>query len=103
MITFTPSVKTSSASSYTSNESPSSIDSAPNSTLFVGDLSIFTNEVDLYNLFITFGELVEIKIMRCEETMKNLSYGFVKFVEHEPAVNSMKALHGHILNGRPLR
>jgi RNA recognition motif-containing protein len=101
MITYTPSNK--SASSYTSNESPSSQESTPNSTLFVGDLSLFTNEVDLYNLFIAFGELVEIKIMRCEETMKNLSYGFVKFIEHESAVNSMKGLHGYILNGRPLR
>lgn len=72
-------------------------------TLFVGDLSIFCTEDDLRELFEKFGELSEVKIIRCEETKKNLSYGFVKYVETEAAVKANEELNGTMLCGRPLR
>lgn len=72
-------------------------------TLFVGDLSIFCTEADLRELFETFGELSEVKIIRCEETKKNLSYGFVKYEDTEAAVKAIDELNGFMLCGRPLR
>ena len=72
-------------------------------TLFVGDLSIFCTETDLREAFSAFGELSEVKIIRCEETKKNLSYGFVKFAETESAVKAIDELNGSMLCGRPLR
>eukprot|EP01032_Pedospumella_encystans_P025922 gene25922-29282_t len=72
-------------------------------TLFVGDLSIFCTEEDLRELFEQYGELAEVKIIRCEETKKNLSYGFVKFVDTEAAVKANEELNGTLLCGRPLR
>lgn len=72
-------------------------------TLFVGDLSIFCTEEDLKELFEQYGELAEVKIIRCEETKKNLSYGFVKYVETDAAVKANEELNGTMLCGRPLR
>jgi len=72
-------------------------------TLFVGDLSIFCTEEDLREAFEEYGELSEVKIIRCEETKKNLSYGFVKYVETEAAVRAIEELNGSMLCGRPLR
>ena len=72
-------------------------------TLFVGDLSIFCTEDDLRELFEQYGELAEVKIIRCEETKKNLSYGFVKFVDTEAAAKANEELNGTLLCGRPLR
>lgn len=72
-------------------------------TLFVGDLSIFSTEDDLQDLFAPFGDLIEAKVIRCEETKKNLSYGFVKFGSYEAAINAMSQVNGHVLGGRPLR
>ena len=54
-------------------------------------------------VFEDFGELAEVKIIRCEETKKNLSYGFVKYVDSTAAVKAIDQLNGTMLCGRPLR
>jgi cold-inducible RNA-binding protein len=72
-------------------------------TLFVGDLSIFCTEEDLHGAFEEFGDLLEVKIIRCEETKKNLSYGFIKFASNEGALRALDCRSGCPLCGRPLR
>lgn len=72
-------------------------------TLFVGDLSIFCTEDHLREAFEDYGELLEVKIIRCEETKKNLSYGFVKYAETDSAVKAIEELDGAMVCGRPLR
>jgi RNA recognition motif-containing protein len=76
---------------------------AGKTTLFVGDLAIFCTESDLEKTFSPFGDIVEIKIMKSEETNRNLSYGFIKFVNSASAKEAMAKLDGKILCGRPLR
>lgn len=71
--------------------------------LFVGDLSIFCKEEDMTQAFQIYGDLLEVKVMRCDETHKNLCYGFVKFVNSEDALAAMEALNGALLCGRPMR
>jgi RNA recognition motif-containing protein len=77
--------------------------SPPTTTVFVGDLSIFVSESDLLAAFQAFGTIFDVKVMRCEETRKNLSYGFVKFADALSAAAAMEALHGQLLCGRPMR
>lgn len=72
-------------------------------TVFVGDLSIFVGEGDLLLAFEPFGTVLDVKVMRCEETQKNLSYGFVKFADAQSAAAAMAALNGKLLCGRPMR
>lgn len=76
---------------------------AGKSTLFVGDLAMFCKESDLLHMFSPFGEVAEIKIMKSEETNRNLSYGFVRFINADNAKEAMTALDGKLLCGRPLR
>lgn len=73
------------------------------STLFLGDLSAFCNEEDIHKLFSPFGEIVEIKIMRSEETSRNLSYGFIKFASAACAKKAMNAINGTLFCGRHIR
>jgi RNA recognition motif-containing protein len=73
------------------------------SSLFVGDLSIFCSEIDLLKTFETFGEVLDVKVMRCDETHKNLCYGFVKYADHHVASKAMEDLNGKLLCGRPMR
>lgn len=73
------------------------------SSLFVGDLSIFCSEQDLEKAFSPFGTLLEIKIMRSEETSRNLSYGFIKFAAPNSAKMAMDQLNGVMLCGRQMR
>ena len=71
--------------------------------LFLGDLSTNCDERDLEETFAPYGAILEIRIKRCKETAKTLSYGFLEFVDPAHAVNAMNALDGAILKGRPLR
>jgi len=73
------------------------------STLFLGDLSAFCSEADIHALFAPYGEVTEIKIMRSEETLRNLSYGFLKFANPASAKKAMNALDGLLFGGRHLR
>ena len=72
-------------------------------TLFVGDLSIFCSEAEIAQMFRPFGEIIEIKIMKSEETSQHLSYGFIKFGTIASAQSAMDSLNGVILCGRPMR
>lgn len=76
---------------------------ANKSSLFVGDLAIFCTEMDLLKTFEPYGQILEIKIMKSEETSRNLSYGFIKFSEPASAKIAMEELNGLLLCGRPLR
>ncbi len=73
------------------------------SSLFIGDLAIFCTENEIKQAFGVFGEIADIKIMRSEETSRNLSYGFIKFTSATVAKKAMTELNGVILCGRPLR
>jgi len=77
--------------------------SAGKTTLFVGDLAIFCKDDDIMRTFSPFGQIVEVKIMKSEESHRNLSYGFVKFANTVAAKDAMEKLDGKILCGRPLR
>lgn len=76
---------------------------ANKSTLFLGDLSAFCSEADINEIFSPYGEVLEIKIMRSEETHRNLSYGFIKFAAHNSAKKALNGLNGVLFCGRNLR
>lgn len=79
----------------------SSVDSSI--SLFVGDLSIFCTEDLLRGAFEPHGTIVDVKIIHCENTNKNLCYGFVKFASQTEGAKAMAVLNGMLLCGRPLR
>eukprot|EP01031_Cornospumella_fuschlensis_P026199 gene26199-31638_t len=72
-------------------------------TLFLGDLSTFCSERDIHQVFSPYGEILEIKIMRSEETYRNLSYGFIKFANANSAKKALNGLNGVLFCGRHLR
>lgn len=74
-----------------------------NNALFLGDLSLFCNEQDIYEKFIIYGEIVEIRIKRSKETGKGLSYGFIEFLHKYSALQAMNEMNGVVFRGRPLR
>lgn len=77
--------------------------SQPRTTLFLGDLPAHCVENDICGLFGQYGEIAEIKIMRSEENFRNLSYGFVKFVDPISAEKALVASEGLQLGGRHLK
>ncbi len=74
-----------------------------NTSLFVGDLPKFCNEVDLEQLFAPFGPILDVKIKRNINTGKTLSYGFVTFASEAAASEALRRLDGTMFYGRKLR
>jgi RNA recognition motif-containing protein len=72
-------------------------------TLFIGDLSVFCDEQLLEELFLPFGPAIYITLVRCEYTQRSLGYGFVKYVHWLSAKRAIEALQGQIVIGRALR
>eukprot|EP01039_Chlorochromonas_danica_P006770 gene6770-7480_t len=72
-------------------------------TLFLGDLSTFCSERDIHMAFAPYGEILEIKIMKSEDSYRNLSYGFIKFADSLSAQKAMNGLNGVLFCGRNLR
>jgi RNA recognition motif-containing protein len=76
------------------------------STLFLGDLSIYCQEKDLFQLCSKFGAIAAIKIKRNDNGQvrkPHLSYGFVKFRFIESARTAFTELNGLVYLGRPIR
>jgi RNA recognition motif-containing protein len=70
-------------------------------TLFLGDLSAFCQENDLYQLFRKFGNVEEIRVKRSKEGT-GLGYGFVTFYEMNSAAAALE-LEGTVILGRPVK
>ena len=73
------------------------------STLFLGDLSSCCTERDINDVFSPYGEIVEIKVMRSDETQRSLCFGFVKFASPHAAKKALNGLNGVLICGRNLR
>ena len=71
-------------------------------TVFVGDLAVSCDESHLYEMFIEFGLIYSIKLMR---TRKNLSlgYAFVTYLSMDNALSAIQNLNGKALCGRNIR
>ncbi len=73
------------------------------STLFLGDLSVFCTEKDIRKLFSPFGIIESIRVKRGCSSKTNLSYGFIKFSTAESAIIAKEQLSSVMFLGRVLR
>lgn len=72
-------------------------------SLFVGDLSMFCTESILQEVFSHYGDISEVKIIRSEETKRNLFYGFIKFKVSDSAKLAREDMNGRLICGRAVK
>lgn len=72
-------------------------------TIYVGGLSEEVTEKILHNVFITFGELVDIQLPLDYETQKHRGFGFIQFESAEDAAAAIDNLDDSELFGRTIR
>jgi RNA recognition motif-containing protein len=95
--------------SLTCDETQSRKDSRTNhriafkNEVFVGNLSYFCEEQDLFNLFDAYVEVTHVRIVRNPENNKTLMFGFVTLSTVHEAKEMAKLLHGQLFMGRKLR
>lgn len=80
----------------------STVDDSTSSTLFVGDLSYFCNEVDISNLFKRFGKVQSTQLKK-GRSGDSLMHGFVEMETHEQAENARVAVMDQKFMGRKIR
>eukprot|EP00981_Chlorochromonas_danica_P011646 scaffold4174_cov182-Ochromonas_danica.AAC.6 len=71
--------------------------------LFLGDLSLFCTEKDIVSAFSAFGNVINVRIKRSNESKKHLLYGFVEYESASEAVQAMKSMNGTLFLGRTLK
>lgn len=91
-------------SSYASPEELRVLALEPNATkgLFVGDLSSFCTEKDLYAMYSPFGTILAIEIKRGRHG-DSLLHGFVEYDSIVASFRAMEAFHGQKIMGRRMR
>jgi RNA recognition motif-containing protein len=71
--------------------------------LFVGDLSFFCIEENLYDLFSGCGRVVNVEIKRGKATGDSLMHGFVEMDSDQALDSAINTLNGQKFMGRKIR
>lgn len=79
-----------------------SVEPSATKGLFVGDLSSFCTEKDLYAMYSPFGPIIAIEIKRGRHG-DSLLHGFVEYDSVVSSYRAMEALHGRKIMGRRMR
>lgn len=86
-----------------SNSSTSHPVSVPSHEVFVGNLSYFCQEHDLFTLFDEYSHAKNVRIVWNEDHSRPLMYGFVVLASQQEVMEIKKLLDGHLFMGRHLR
>jgi len=70
--------------------------------VFVSSLPLSATEEQLAELFVPFGAVLAVKVIRDKYTGKSRGYGFVEMAHAEDAERAIETLRGHEMEGRRL-
>ena len=71
--------------------------------VFVGNLSYFCEEKDLYELFNQYSTVTNVRVMRNDDKSRSLMFGFIVLTSRTEVEEICRLLHGHLFLGRHLR
>lgn len=77
--------------------------SAPNNTLFIGNLSFDATNDSIHEVFSAYGEISRVSLPTDRETGNPKGFGYVDFNTVEEAKAAFENLHGTEVDGRPIR
>lgn len=71
--------------------------------LFVGDLSFFCTEADLFQLLSSFGRVESLRIVFNEQKSRSLMFGFIIMSAFEEAEAAVHYLNNQLFMGRKMK
>lgn len=71
-----------------------------NKKLYVGNLPWSVKTEELRNLFVEFGEIVDVVVLTDKYTGKSKGFGFVEFATEEMAKAALDAMNNKEVEGR---
>ncbi len=70
--------------------------------VFVSGLPLSATEEQLAELFVRFGAVLAVNVVRDRYTNRSRGYGFVEMAHADAAQAAIEALKGHMMDGRRL-
>lgn len=70
--------------------------------LYVGNLSLETNEDELQTAFVAFGQVASVTIIRDKFSGDSRGFGFVEMPNHAEALAAISGLAGREVRGRAI-
>ena len=70
--------------------------------LFIGNLPYTVDEMQMRQMFETFGELLEVTVIKDRMTGRAKGFGFVTFKNKEDAEKAIKEMHEKEVDGRKM-
>ena len=71
--------------------------------IFVGNLSYFCEEKDLYDLFNQYVSVMNVRLMRSDDKKRSLMFGFILLTSRHEVESISLLLNNHLFMGRQLR
>jgi hypothetical protein len=71
--------------------------------VFVGNLSYFCEEKDLFELFNQYATVTNVRVMRSDDKSRSLMFGFVMLTCRQELLEICRLMNGHLFQGRHLR
>jgi RNA recognition motif-containing protein len=71
--------------------------------VFVGNLSYYCQEEDLFSLFNAYLPTINARIIRTDNNTRSLMYGFITFPSMEHVLNAIDLFNGHLFMGRKMK
>lgn len=85
------------------NSPPVKRDRGTQYSLYIGNLSKETYDLDLYKFFASKGYKVQsAKVMFDKETNKSLGFGYLNFIEEEESRRCMEEMNNQTINGKQI-
>ncbi|XP_058099886.1 serine/arginine-rich splicing factor SC35-like [Magnolia sinica] len=69
-------------------------------SLFIRNITFDTSMEDLFQIFIKFGKVIDMYILKLPGTLKLRGYGFARFRYEQEAKNATDVLNGKRIDGR---
>ena len=70
--------------------------------LYVGNLDYNATEVDLEGVFLKFGTIESVRVIRDHETDRSRGFGFVNFREDKSGVSALDEMNNSDILGRQI-
>ena len=71
--------------------------------IYVGKLPYSVTEDDLRTMFVEYGELEEVKVIKDKFSGQSKGFGFVEMPSNSEADQAIKALNGKLVDGRNIK
>jgi len=71
--------------------------------IYLGNLPDSITEEQIRSLFVTFGEIESIKIIKDRFSGRSKGFGFIDMPSNSQADQAIKALNGNLINGNSIK